>query len=347
MSVKAESIEPVDTREKSPSESTTKSSNGVFRPGTNVLAYHGPLVYEARVVKYREAGSETVDIADGKSEPSCMNKIPGFLLDQHAYFLHYKGWNPKWDEWVSAERIMEFNDNNLGLSRELRNARKKPIERLDPGVDLRPSSKEKKARKMKKKETGAVEKPPKETAKMAAVRRKVRHEKAPTYEVMLPLRPRLKCILVDDWELITKDHKLVDLKTTTPVTTILDEYYTWKSELLDQTLLRVTQEALVGLKAYFDRCLSLDLLYRYERLQYSDLLLESSEPASLTYGVEHLLRLLSTLPARVAQTTMDAPSLGVLMGQVKALLEYLDSNMERLASSYMNSSPQYDRIARG
>ncbi|OBA20934.1 MRG-domain-containing protein [Metschnikowia bicuspidata var. bicuspidata NRRL YB-4993] len=324
-----------------------------FIPGSKVLAYHGPLVYEAKVLKYHKEGLELVDVEEEKSEPLDKNKIPGFLLDKNAYFLHYKGWNPKWDEWVSSERIIEFNDDNLGLSRELRNARKKTVERLDSGKEAKAEAAEQKSRRGRRKNAPTEAStnhsgPSKDQSKPNSNgRKRQKTEPHAGYEVMLPFSPRLKCVMVDDWELITKDRKLVNLETVTPVLTILKEYYEWKRAGQSIELTRTTEEALSGLKILFDQTFGLDLLYKFERLQYSELFRtrKNFEPSNV-YGCEHLLRLIITLPGRVSQTVMDAMSVNIMMGQMSDLLEYIDANMATLGSSYMNVSSQYDRVAR-
>lgn len=323
-----------------------------FRPGARVLAYHGPLVYEAKVLKFHERNKLFVEIGDGVSESMELNKIPGFLIDVDAYFLHYKGWSLKWDEWVSSERIMEFNDDNLGLSRELRNARKKAIIKMDPNKEEKEEDKETPEKK-KRKAAGSLVPPSSRSSngtgeKNGSSRKRAKPENKTTYEVMMPLRPLLKCVLVDDWEYMTKDHKLVDLDTTTTVTQLLEEYYEFSKETKSEEVLDITREALDGLRAYFDKMLRFNLLYRFERLQYSQLLEENANVRpSDKYGLEHLLRLLIALPAHIAQASMDAVSVKVLMGQMAGLLEFLDDNLGRLVSSYMNASPAYDRLARG
>ena len=323
-----------------------------FVPGSRVLAYHGPLVYEAKVLKYHEVGLAVVDVEEDKSEPLAKNKIPAFLLDKNAYFLHYKGWNPKWDEWVSSERIIEFNNDNLGLSRELRNARKKTVERLDLGKEAKAEAAEQKIRRGKKKDSSEALKrsldASRELSRSNGTSRK-RHktETRSGYEIMLPFSPKLKCIMVDDWEIVTKDRKVIDPETTTPVADILQKYLEWKSARQSDELSRTTNEAVSGLKVLFDETFGVDLLYKFERLQYSELLrTRKSACASAIYGVEHLLRLLISLPGRVAQTTMDAVSVNIMMSQMSQLLDYIDENMATLGSSYMNVSSQYDRVAR-
>lgn len=327
-----------------------------YRPGSLVLAYHGPLVYEAKVLKYREKGKQFVEIGDGKSEPLQANRIPKFLADDDTYFLHYKGWSSKWDEWVSTERILELNDANLGLSRELRNARKNAIERLDSSKDSDSESKGSSDKKRKAKGTPESQPLSKSTSmngtsesKSNGVgRKRSKVDSRNSYDIMIPLRPQLKSLLVDDWEFMTKDHKLVDLKQCTPVTKILDSFYAYKTTVAKDEALDITREAMDGLRIFFDKSLTLTLLYRFERLQYSDLLEENPDMRpSDVYGLEHLLRLLSILPAQISMTTMDAVSINVMMAEMKALLEYLDDNLDSFVGSYMNTSPAYDRIAGG
>lgn len=328
-----------------------------FPPGSQVLAYHGPLVYEAKVLKFRERGKLFVEIGEGQSEPLEQNKIPLFLQDGDAYFLHYKGWSPKWDEWVSNERVMEFNDDNLGLSRELRNARKRAIERLDPSKEkkktVKEEPKEKKKRKLPSVAPGsAASNGGAETAKQTSNgngRKKPKTEpKGPSYEIMMPLRPNLKCLLVDDWEFMTKDHKLIDLDTAIPVRRILEDFYDDQKTKVGEDVLRTVKEAVDGLALYFDKLLRFNLLYRFERLQYSQHLEKDPNlDATDLYGVEHLLRLLVTLPGQTAQTSMNSIALNTLMAQMRELSIFIDENITKYASTYMNASPSYDRLARG
>ncbi|GBL49025.1 hypothetical protein CJI97_005159 [Candidozyma auris] len=329
-----------------------------FPPGSQVLAYHGPLVYEAKVLKFREKGKLFVEIGEGQSEPLEQNKIPLFLQDGDAYFLHYKGWSPKWDEWVSNERVMELNDDNLGLSRELRNARKRAIDRLDPSKERKKQVKEESKEKRRRKSPSVA---PSSTSSNGtfdssrpstngSARKRIRQEpKTPYYEIMIPLRPQLKVLLVDDWEFMTRDHKLVDLETTTPVKRILEDFYDNEERRgVSEEMLRTVREAVDGLAVYFDKMLRFCLLYRFERLQYSQLLEENPNiDTADIYGMEHLLRLLVTLPAQVAQTNMNSIALNTLLAQMRQLSIFIDENAAKYASSYMNASPAYDRLARG
>lgn len=119
--------------------------------------------------------------------------------------------------------------------------------------------------------------------------------------VRLFIPDTLKSILVDDWEKVTKEQKLVPMPAATPVTQFLDDYYRTESAnrrpgSADADLL---EEVIAGVKEYFNRALGRILLYRFERPQFYDVhkWIESGhgEHAGKTlcdmYGCEHLLRL--------------------------------------------------------
>lgn len=61
----------------------------MFAVNEKVLCYHGPLLYEAKII---QVGTD----------------------DEKKYKVHYKGWKQTWDEWVPADnRVLKWNDNNL------------------------------------------------------------------------------------------------------------------------------------------------------------------------------------------------------------------------------------------
>lgn len=49
-------------------------------------------------------------------------------------------------------------------------------------------------------------------------------------------------------------------------------------------------EILKGIRCYFDKALPVMLLYKKERQQYHDLVVDNVSPSTI-YGAEHLLRL--------------------------------------------------------
>lgn len=43
----------------------------------------------------------------------------------NKYFVHYSGWNTKWDEWVPESRMLKVNDANLAKQADLQAAQLK------------------------------------------------------------------------------------------------------------------------------------------------------------------------------------------------------------------------------
>jgi len=73
-----------------------------YQNGELVLCFQGPLIYEA--------------------------KIQGVTKDKDVgwqYDIHYKGWNKTWDEWVTEERLLKMNSENLLKQKNLIEEHKK------------------------------------------------------------------------------------------------------------------------------------------------------------------------------------------------------------------------------
>lgn len=259
--------------------------------------------------------------------------IPQHLQAADAYLLHYKGWKAKWDEWVTGDRIMEYTPENLALQKELKVAtsKKYKLVKQEKGIRKRGSSSQ---------QSGANDKA-----------NKKKKDKI-NFEIGLTIQPVLKYLIIDDWEYITKDRKLISLPTTVLIDSILNQYYHHKVEAdLPPSEINILQEFIQGLKIYFEKSLSLILLYRFEKLQYLNLLKEYEKKGetlnlSRVYGVEHLLRLFVVLPGLVSQTSMDAISVGVMGAQCTNFLEYLCGNLSDFVNEYVNVSPAYDRLSR-
>ncbi|VVC45115.1 Chromo/chromo shadow domain,Chromo domain-like,MRG domain,RNA binding activity-knot of a [Cinara cedri] len=75
-----------------------------FDKGDCLLCYDGMLLYEAKCLERR--------------------KIKGII----QYFIHYKGWNKKWDTWVNEDRVIKVNFANkrkMELLKEIHSPSKK------------------------------------------------------------------------------------------------------------------------------------------------------------------------------------------------------------------------------
>lgn len=119
--------------------------------------------------------------------------------------------------------------------------------------------------------------------------------------VRIYMPDRLKSLLVDDWENITKNLQLVQLPSSKPAAVILDEYFAFATSTgsRNSTETDILEEVIQGLKEYFNKSLGRLLLYRFEREQFYDISTQVEQPTndlagktmSEIYGGEHLLRL--------------------------------------------------------
>lgn len=130
-------------------------------------------------------------------------------------------------------------------------------------------------------------------------------------EIKLSIPDTLKVRLVDDWEFITKRNLLVPLPREPNVEGILSSYRSYYLSIKkDNKASRppaVLDEVLDGLKAYFNKALGNNLLYRFERAQYvqqrkewnaaqhGNIDEDKAMQPSKVYGAEHLLRLFGML----------------------------------------------------
>lgn len=70
--------------------------------------------------------------------------------------------------------------------------------------------------------------------------------------------------------------------------------------------------------------LGTQLLYKFERPQYAEILLAHPDaPMSQVYGAPHLLRLFVRIGAMLAYTPLDEKSLALLLGYLHDFLKYL------------------------
>lgn len=299
-------------------------------PGSHVFAYHGPLMYEAKVLKIHRAGQAVVELMEGKEDP--VDKYPKLkhLREIDTYFLHYLGWNSKWDEWVGIERILEHNEENKQKKAQLDSLNKRPKLSRQNSPAQSPMAKQQILTNLPAK---------------ASLQRRRR-----TQMVVLKYDDNIKHLLVDDWQFVTRDHQLVSVPALPSVVKILQDYSQHRQSLLDEAQKDVLKEVLDGLTLYFDKLLHLMLLYKYENQQYFELLqkgiINDNTPPSEVYGLEHMLRLVVTMPAILADSTIDAVSMNVLIQELERLLQWVLARLNVYMGSYINTSPQYDALSR-
>ncbi|KAI5999051.1 MRG-domain-containing protein [Pisolithus albus] len=308
-----------------------------FSVGERVLCYHGPLIYEAKILK-----AEVWDESNTKTS----------AVGPH-FFVHYKGWKQTWDEWVSITRLLKYDETNVALQKALTTQASAAAASSSGAVKGKGASgatsttgvgsgrgrKDGRGTKRGREEDDSHRKP----------------------DMKLNVPEALKVQLVDDWEAVTKNNQLVPLPRKPNVLDILQEFKNHVLKMGKQTSLRdpelILPTIISGLQVYFDRSLGANLLYRFERPQYAEIrktyvtgpkvVVGQEKEMSAIYGAEHLLRMLVSLPQMVASSTMDGESVGLVKDYVNELLVFLvDERSRFFLTEYESSSLQYQNISR-
>ncbi|XP_041373365.1 mortality factor 4-like protein 1 [Gigantopelta aegis] len=368
-----------------------------FQEGEKVLCFHGPLLYEAKCVKYE-------------------------IKDKGVrYFIHYNGWNKNWDEWVPESRVVKCNDAGMQKQKELMKAhgnsykrtynkgaksKEKEVKKLEKEgkkqeKESKKQDKQEKEMKKQEKETKKQEKQEKEQDKQEKeavatpvavpekVKQKVSRSATPTPAAAEPpksepaapigtepkrkrLRPdptveseeaymakidvkikipdELKPWLVDDWDLITRQKMLLTLPCRRTVDQILEDFLKSKTAKGTPASKDAYVELSLGIKEYFNVMLGTQLLYKFERPQYGEIVNEKGEtPVTMSsiYGATHLLRLFVKLGGQLAYTSLDEKSMQLLLNHINEFVKYLQKNSSSLFSlnDYHVAPPEYHRKA--
>ncbi|KAJ7159853.1 MRG-domain-containing protein [Mycena crocata] len=315
-----------------------------YSAGENVLCYHGPLIYVAKILK-----TQTVDEK---------NTITG--KEGWHYFVHYKGWKTTWDEWVPAARLLKDNEVNRALQKSLQK---------DAPATAAAARSHPKASTSTSKETGTGTSASattrsgtrKETGTRGTKRGRDDADGVRRPEMKLNIPEQIKVKLVDDWETVTKDNKLVTLPRDPTVEDLLKQFEAYLKETKPPHLKdpeKLAPTVVSGLQVYFDRSLANHLLYRFERPQYTnvrakyitgqEVVIGQEKEMSEIYGAEHLLRMLVTLPTMIAQSSLDAESTDMVRDYVNELLTWMLQEQSRIfQSEYVDhASIGYQNIAR-
>uniref|UniRef100_A0ACD5WRU2 Uncharacterized protein n=1 Tax=Avena sativa TaxID=4498 RepID=A0ACD5WRU2_AVESA len=273
-----------------------KDSPAAFMEGERVLAYHGPLLYEAKVQKTENRE------------------------DEWRYFIHYLGWNKNWDEWVPSDRLLKYTDENISKQHEL--TKNQTVDKtIKTGREAQNNPKGSNDAKTIKEDTkGAVK--GKKRKNQLGNEEKERRSSESLLMSQFPLT--LKKQLVDDWEFVTQLGKLVKLPRSPTVDDILKKYLEHrikKDNKISDSYAEITR----GLRCYFDKALPAMLLYKKEQKQYKEEIKGDVSPSAV-YGAEHLLRLFVKLPELLASVNMEEDALNKLQQKMLDILKFLQKN---------------------
>ncbi|VDK37676.1 unnamed protein product [Taenia asiatica] len=363
-----------------------KKEPAKYEAGEKVLCFHGPLLYQAKILDVKVEG------------------------EGYQYFVHYQGWNKNWDEWVKEERMFKYDAEGLRMQKDveklamsgkkLKVLRKSDLKKqtYPPpeviehiGITMEAASEGPESPKIEEPEpldtsdsdVQAPAAPVKTEGELVPLlpppkappnagcggsrKRRARSIASITGEteegflkrtrIKVELTDTLKAWLVDDWDLTTKQSRLVSLPARKSIAHVFDEYLEQgKSQHCTtnatQSPFTVTQEFrrefVNGLRVNFNFILGSQLLYKFERPQYAELLKShaSLEMVDL-YGPMHLLRLLVRLRDLITFVKTDPTSVGLLEAVIADFVAYLDRNNEEYfkLEDYISATPDYLRAA--
>ncbi|PXF44926.1 Protein MRG2 [Gracilariopsis chorda] len=226
----------------------------------------------------------------------------------HAYLVHFQGWTKSWDERVSSDMVFEHNEDNLRIAHRL----------LDGANRMRQQA-------AQPAENERDNKPPPEKP----------NNNTPSTPELFQLPPALQRQLVDEWDTVTRESRLVRLPRTPTVQDVLHKWVASRRQSAD----KATREVAEGLQIYFDASLPMILLYRFERLQYRTQVENSDRPPSAMYGPEHLLRLLLKLPFILEDGPIEKEKLQVIAEKANELGKYLQKHGKALFLSEYDPAP--------
>ncbi|KAJ7952806.1 MRG family protein isoform 1 [Quillaja saponaria] len=225
-----------------------------------------------------------------------------------------------WDEWVGVDRLMKHNEENVmkqqaldkkqGVDKNTKSGRStqtKPKSSTDAKGD-KEDLKNNVSKGKKRKNDAAVEKGNVSTEKL----------------VKIQIPSTLRKQLIDDWDFVTQQDKVVKLPRLPTVDEILTKYLEYRSKK-DGMVADSVGEILKGIRCYFDKALAVMLLYKKERKQYNETIVDNVSPSTI-YGAEHLLRLFVKLPELLAYVNIEEETLTRLQQILLDFLKFLQKN---------------------
>ena len=321
-----------------------KVTNEKWKEGEKILCFHGPLIYEAKI--------QRVEMQNGIAK----------------YFIHYRGWNKNWDEWVPEARMLKFSEPNVEIQKDLCSAHeakekaKKVKQRQEQHVFAVPKTPSPVPAREERGRRKAGSRPKRRQAEnsddfclqngkqiiVSPPDSTVESEEQfkTKLEIKIKIPDELKPYIVDDWEQICGKRRLCILPAKITADQMISEYTRAKTlnkaDKLKNNKEKAILEVTAGVREYFNVMLPSQLLYKLERPQYDQLV--KAEPGlvpSKTYGVVHLLRLFTKLGEILIYTPLSEKSVGLLLFYINDMLMYMKRNASLLFSQadYTQETP--------
>ncbi|XP_017091971.2 nuA4 complex subunit EAF3 homolog [Drosophila bipectinata] len=169
-------------------------------------------------------------------------------------------------------------------------------------------------------------------------------------EVKIKIPDELKHYLTDDWYAVVREHKLLELPAKVTVQQIAEQYLAHKKSVKSTSASKevAINDVLDGIVEYFNVMLGSQLLYKFERTQYADVMQKHPDtPLSELYGSFHLLRLFVRLGSMLSYSALDQQSMQNLLVHLQDFLKFLVKNsaMYFNMSNFINVDPEYVRNA--
>lgn len=296
----------------------------VYKPkiGDRIICEHKGLKYEARVLNSRK-------------DPNSQDKNA-----EMQFLIHYQGWNKNWDEWVGESRIYQYNETNVASMKEQRVA---PSKSKGTG-----SARKKLAIQQTQSNTSSTS--TQGDGKESSISIDLDEIIPLEQEVKIKIPDELKDWLIDDDNCI-KNKKLTVLPARATISMIFKDFVNHKKITTktpgekEAILLELT----LGIKDYFNIMLGSHLLYKFERLQYQNLLKDEGKDVDLTchYGVIHLIRLFTKIGKPLAATTLDSQNIQTIVNYIQELLKFISkqSSLFDLERNYTVAPPEYIKNA--
>ncbi|KAM7536056.1 hypothetical protein Aperf_G00000100424 [Anoplocephala perfoliata] len=174
-------------------------------------------------------------------------------------------------------------------------------------------------------------------------------------QIDVKLTEVLMAFLADDWDMTTKQSHIVSLPSRKPITAVFEEYLEYsnsKPPCTDNSPFNITHEFraefVEGIRINFNNVVGSQLLYKFERPQYAELVRTHADKEMVDlYGPTHLLRFMLKLRDYVTFLKNDKTSAGLLEALAADFVGFLDQNRSTYfkLDDYVGVSPDYLREA--